>query len=274
MISIIVCSRHREVNRSMEENIQMTIGDVAYELVWIDNSDNKYTICQAYNKGVRLAKYPFLCFMHEDIVFYTKDWGGMALKAMSDTSVGLLGVQGCTYYDESTIYWTMSGFRKANTILPWQNDKIKEDDFPILGTEVVAVDGMWMFTRRDLFKEIHWDEHTYNGFHMYDVDICMQFNTMGLKIQLLEDLWIQHNSYGNWNTDFFKGCQKFHEKWDKYLPVSAMPITEDIKKRARENAMRNICRYGAESAKSQRRLSLWPYKIATKICLWMRNDIW
>lgn len=48
--------------------------------------------------------------MHEDIVFYTQNWGIMAIKAMSNMAVGLLGVQGCTYFDESTIYWTMSGF--------------------------------------------------------------------------------------------------------------------------------------------------------------------
>lgn len=274
MISIIVCSTQKRIDPKLSANVRATIGDVVYEFVWIDNSDNRYSICSAYNEGVKRAKYPYLCFMHEDIVFYTHNWGGVALKAISNMAVGLLGVQGCTYFDESTIYWTMSGFKKANTILPGKSDKIREDDFPVKGNEVVMVDGMWMFTRKDYFDEIQWDQHTYQGFHMYDMDMCMQIISRGKKICLLDELWIQHNSYGNWNTDFFKGCKVFHEKWDKYLPVSVIPITEDVKKRARKAAMHAICKYGVESAKSQRRLSYWPYKIATKISLLFGKEVW
>lgn len=274
MISIIVCSLHHKPCVEFEKNVQTTIGNVVYEFVWIDNSDNKYSICQAYNEGVKRARYSYLCFMHEDVVFFTHGWGEMAINAFSDTKVGLLGVQGCTYFDQSTIYWTMSGFKKANTILPWQDCKIKEDDFPVSGDEVVVVDGMWLFTRKEFFLEIYWDEDSYRGFHMYDVDLCMQIINKGMKIKLLRKLWIQHNSYGNWNIDFFNGCKIFHKKWDYILPVSVMPITEEIQKRARQAAMHSICKYGIESAKSQRRLSSWPYKIATKISLLLRKDIW
>ena len=245
----------------------MTIGNVVYELVWIDNSNNKYTICQAYNKGVKMAKYPYLCFMHEDIVFYTEGWGTMAIDAMSDSDVGMLGVQGCTYFDESTIYWTMSGFRKANTILPGQIEKKKEDDYPISGNDVVIVDGMWMFTRKELFQDIHWDEQTYHGFHMYDLDMCMQIVSRGMKIRLVDKVWIQHNSYGNWNADFFQGCLLFHNKWDAFFPVSVMPITEEVRKVANKASFYTICKYGMEFAKLKGRLSLWPYKIATKVSL-------
>lgn len=274
MISLIICSRHPKIGRDFEKNIQMTIGDVVYELVWIDNSDNKYTICQAYNKGVMMAKYPYLCFMHEDIVFYTEGWGTMAIDAMSDSSVGMLGVQGCTYFDESTIYWTMSGFRKANTILPGQIEKKKEDDYPVFGNDVVIVDGMWMFTRKDLFQDIHWDEHTYHGFHMYDLDLCMQIVSRGMKIRLADEVWIQHNSYGNWNVDFFQGCQLFHNKWDAFFPVSVMPITEEVRKVAKKASFYTICKYGMEFARSKERLLSWPYKIATKVSLLLKRNIW
>lgn len=274
MISIIVCSRHHEIGQELENNISKTIGDVVYEIIWIDNTNNKYTICEAYNAGVNLAKYPFLCFMHEDIFFYSNNWGTTAIDAMADTNVGMLGVQGCTYFDESTIYWTMSGFKKANTILPGSIEKKKEDDYPIQGNDVVIVDGMWMFTRKDLFRIIHWDENTYHGFHMYDLDLCMQIISHGMIIRLAEELWIQHNSYGNWNVDFFQGCKLFHDKWDRCLPVSVMPITEDVRKVARIASFHTICNYGKEVAKSKKRLSLLPYKMATKISLILGMNIW
>ena len=274
MISIIVCSTHKEVDRKLEENVRMTIGDIVYELIWIDNADNKYSICAAYNEGVRRANYQYLCFMHEDIVFYTQNWGRLVVEYMSDTIVGGVGVQGCTYFDESTIYWTMSGFRKANTILPGHTDKINENDYLVEGNDVVVIDGMWMCIRKELFQNIHWDEQTYKGFHMYDMDICMQILMRGMKIQIVDDLWIQHNSYGNWNESFFEGIKLFHEKWDAFLPVSVMPITDEVRKCARKASMKTICKYGKEVAKSKKRLALWPYKIATKLSLSLKKDIW
>lgn len=53
-----------------------------------------------------------------------------------------------------------------------------------------------------------------------------------------------------------------------------MPITEKIQEWARQAAMHSICKYGIESAKSQRRLLLWPYKLATKMSLLLGKDIW
>ena len=116
MISIIICSRNSQCSDKYTEHIHNTIGNIPYEIIWIDNSDNQRNMCQAYNYGVSLAKYDYLCFMHEDIVFHSKDWGKMAIAAMSDDSVGMLGVQGCVFFCESTTYWTKSLFRKALSI--------------------------------------------------------------------------------------------------------------------------------------------------------------
>lgn len=76
MISIIICSRNKNIDSELEQNILDTIGNIVYEVINIDNSTNNYSIFQAYNKGTQIAKYPYLCFMHEDILFHTADWGG------------------------------------------------------------------------------------------------------------------------------------------------------------------------------------------------------
>jgi hypothetical protein len=93
MISIIICSidpcRLDQLNR----NIEQTIG-VPYELIPIDNSSNRYGLCQAYNLGAARAAYPILCFMHEDIAFETADWGLSVIRHLEDPSVGLIGVAG------------------------------------------------------------------------------------------------------------------------------------------------------------------------------------
>lgn len=276
MISLIVCSRHPVCTKDFRLHIQSTIGNIPYEIIWIDNSKNQRSICQAYNYGVSLAQYDYLCFMHEDIVFHTKNWGKMAIKEMVDASVGMLGVQGCVYFCESTTYWTKSLFRKAHIIQvkEGKKKKIYEQDYPC-GNSVVAIDGLWMFMRKNLFiKGIKWDEEHFRNFHMYDMDMSMQVIQNGLKIQILETLWIEHKSWGNFNNDFYEDNKIFHEKWDSFLPVSTIEVTEEVKTLSQKAAFKEICRLGKEYALSNKRLSMWPYKIATKVCLILGKDIW
>ena len=260
----------------LKNNIQETIGDIPYEIVWVDNTCNQRNICQAYNYGAKIAKYEYLCYMHDDIEFHTKEWGLLAVKEMNDSEVAMLGVQGCVYIDESTTYWCTSGFRKAHIIQTHKGheERIFEEDYPC-SNDVVAIDGCWMFCRRIIFESgITWDEQTFNDFHMYDMDLCMQILKRHNKIRILENLWIDHHSWGNYNLGFYSACKIFHNKWDDYLPVSTIPMTKEVMKLARKAAFVEIVKKGKAEALSFRRLSMWPYKIATKVSLLLRKEIW
>lgn len=77
-----------------------------------------------------------------------------------------------------------------------------------------------MATRKELFlNQLYWDTKTYNGFHFYDMDISMQVIEKGLKIQIIEDLLIEHKSKGQLNKSFYKNSKIFHQKWDNHLPI-------------------------------------------------------
>lgn len=68
MISIIICNRKKVLDPKLENNIKSTIG-IEYEIINIDNSDNRYNIFQAYNKGIQNPNIHIfaLCMM----IFYT-----------------------------------------------------------------------------------------------------------------------------------------------------------------------------------------------------------
>ena len=74
MISIIICSRNLGIDPKLSTNITSTIG-CEYELIVIDNSQNKYSIFQAYNIGIEKSTSEIICFVHEDVLFHSKDWG-------------------------------------------------------------------------------------------------------------------------------------------------------------------------------------------------------
>ena len=71
MISIIICSRTQAISKDLSENVQNTVG-CDHELVIIDNSENQYSIFEAYNLGIKQSKGEYLCFAHDDILFHTK----------------------------------------------------------------------------------------------------------------------------------------------------------------------------------------------------------
>jgi hypothetical protein len=105
MISIIICSQNKVLNEALNQNIIDTIGDCLYEIVFIDNSNNKYSIFEAYNLGVEKAIYPYLCFIHEDIIFRTKKWGLALCRVLDNKDVGIVGVIGCKFLMDLSYGW-------------------------------------------------------------------------------------------------------------------------------------------------------------------------
>ena len=104
MVSIVICNRGNRISPVLEKNISETIG-IEYEVVCIDNSKNQYNIFQAYNIGVAKARYPLICFMHDDILYHTIDWGKKLLQHFQDPSVGMVGIAGPTYISKFPGIW-------------------------------------------------------------------------------------------------------------------------------------------------------------------------
>lgn len=73
MVSVIVCSTHNGIPDVLKDNFEESIG-VPYELIVVNNSKNEYSILTAYNMGVERSSYPYLCFIHEDVMFRSMFW--------------------------------------------------------------------------------------------------------------------------------------------------------------------------------------------------------
>ncbi|MBP1639430.1 MAG: hypothetical protein H6Q17_1013 [Bacteroidetes bacterium] len=250
MLSLIICSRNQELSTQLKENIHTTIG-CEYELVMIDNSRNTYSIFEAYNEGVKRAKYPYLCFMHEDVRFHTQDWGNNLIKHFqSDNSVGLIGVVGTHFIPKTLSYWCdttlLSGRliqgqtinnRYTHTLVEHTQYTLEKNFI-----EAAAIDGFWFSIKRNLFNEIAFDEKLHEGFHFYDMDISMQVISNNYKIIIVMDILIEHFSYGNGGTGFKSAQKRFFKKWERELPVikginlsnqEARTITDRIVRRKR-----------------------------------------
>lgn len=92
MISIIISTNHQERLKNISDDIKKTIGKIDYEIIDIFNP-KRYSLCEAYNIGVEKSKYHYLCFVHDDVIFRTNNWGERLVDLFeNDPQIGLVGV--------------------------------------------------------------------------------------------------------------------------------------------------------------------------------------
>ena len=230
MISIIICSKHKNLSTSLLRNIANTIG-YTYEIVHIDNSNSKYNIFEAYNEGVRRSNGDILCFMHEDICFHTPSWGMTVADKICESNIGVIGVVGGIMISPKVDWRFISGnvvgriWQGYHTVEPKPYYYFQNHNFgyPIENNykglyKVAVVDGAWMCIRKELFNHISFDTTNYKGFHLYDNDICMQVNALGKGVYVTKEILIEHYSNGAFTNTFEKAYNVFAEKWNDYLP--------------------------------------------------------
>ena len=226
MISIVICSRTPVITEALQNNIEASIG-CAHEIIVIDNSQNEYSIFSAYNKGVELSQYAIICFMHDDIVFHTQNWGNKVVEKFTAEKLGAIGVAGSPYYPLIAGPWWSGGLVTKNIIQPGNTkpdylayQEPVKDQLPVL-----VLDGVWICIRKSLFNTIRFDEKRLKGFHLYDVDISFQVHTQGYELASVYDIVIQHASNGVMNQNWMENCLAVQKKWANQLPLCIIPIS-------------------------------------------------
>ena len=227
VFSIIICSRQKDIPERLQKSIAETIG-VPYEVVVIDNSNNDHSLFSAYNEGVRRSKGEILCFCHDDILFHTAGWGSSIRKIFTDDSIGAVGVIGTHFLPNAPMYWWSSPFISQYSVNNDKGDVQLNDNREYFHgdiADVVAVDGVCFFIPRRLFDSIRFDDRTYQGFHVYDMDICLQVQELGKRVCVTDVLTIEHF----WSEESIKdekymavldgNLTLFQRKWKDRLPM-------------------------------------------------------
>jgi len=224
MLSIIICSRDRQLLQQVSKNIDDTIG-ISYEIIAIDNSNGDYGICKAYNIGASRAKYSFLCFMHEDIRIYTQGWGQLVVSKLEAKETGVIGIAGgrIKTCNPETWYLPIHQSIRMSIIENTTTEKVKYSLYNPNNeetSEVITLDGVWMCCRKKVWDENRFDEDTFRHFHFYDLDFCLQLYRKKLKVKVIYDILIEHYSTGNLNRIWIKDAILYWQKWNNYLPIS------------------------------------------------------
>lgn len=231
MISVVVCSRQPPSWQVHQNHIRQTIG-CAYEYIRIDNSDGAGGICAAYNNGAVRATGEIIVFMHEDVFAATPHWGPILKRKFdTDRTVGCVGLAGTQYLLEDNPFWAAAGRPYIHGRVVHEERKqgrliltvfsIEDGD-----REVVAADGLFLAVRRPILQTVHFDEETFDQYHFYDLDICMQIRR-NYRIIVTTDILVKHLSGGAFDDAWRTYAGRFLKKYSSELPVSCTEIPAD-----------------------------------------------
>lgn len=221
MISIVICSRTQNISTVLTENIKNTIG-CDYELLVIDNSENNYSIFEAYNLGIEKSKGEYVCFIHDDILLHSNGWGDIIHHVFNeDAQIGLIGVAGAQIKTKMpSAWWDCPKEQKAIHIIQHFPTKEKEKwQFGFKNSqmvEVVAIDGVFMALRKDTRIKFSTDM---TGFHNYDLNISFECKKYNYKIMVSNEILVEHFSLGTLNESWIDSTIKIHSIYKKLLPL-------------------------------------------------------
>lgn len=276
MLSIVICSVSPERLQQIALNIQDTIG-VEYEIIAIDNREKNWPIARVYNEGAYRAQYPYLFFVHEDVKFHSQNWGIVIEEKLKEPNCGVIGFAGTRVMLNCYSGWLQShhwmclllyqGLGEGMTELRAHHAYL-EHPFE----EVIALDGLGMFVRKEVWEEYPFDEVMLTGFHCYDVDFSLQIaaskkykNYVCCSTKVL----IEHFSPGNLNHSWYKDTIRFHkQKWNKILPmkIDGMKLSHRDEKKYKERCFYYFVRGILQTNYPERKLMLKEFLFCS--CSW------
>jgi hypothetical protein len=232
MISVITCSINTTYLNNFRTSLEKTIG-CEYQLIIIHNLQEKLSLCAAYNVGAKKAIFDTLCFIHEDVLFKTENWGKILLNHFEqNTRLGIVGIAGANLKRKMPSSYTQpitNGINplRYNLIQAYKKQKktphlMQSNPANEILSEVVCVDGVFLATKKHIWQEFPFDEELLDGFHAYDLSFCLQIGQK-YKIGVCHDVLVEHLSEGENNTDWFINNLKVHQKWKHSLPRTIDP---------------------------------------------------
>ncbi|MBQ5701900.1 MAG: hypothetical protein IIV68_07245 [Alistipes sp.] len=220
MFSIIVCSINPDNAQTLKQSIEAT-ASMPFELIVFDNRQSGLGICQVYNQCAERAKYDYLCFVHEDILFHSKGWDAILAGKLSEDSCGVIGFAGGTAKYPYLYGWqNISTFcqkhylRGDGTKSSLRSSKSKSNF-----SEVVTLDGMCLCVRADVWGKHPFDAATFRGFHSYDTDFTTALFVAGYKNYVCHNVVLEHRSTGSFSKGWLESVKIYLNKWSCHLPL-------------------------------------------------------
>lgn len=263
LVSAIVCSIRPDYFAAVSQALHAQFAQHELELIGIHDARS---LCEAYNRGAASARGEVLVFCHDDIAFLHADFGARVLAHLQHfDGLGVAGADRLVNGD-----WTAAGAPHLFGQVVHQ-PRAGESGFVLYvaglhGAKgashapcapVAALDGVFMAVRRGVWERIRFDEATFDGFHLYDIDFTFRAQRAGFKFAVASDLRLCHFSSGRYDARWHGYNRRFLAKFPQLsncLPADRhSPL--NVKLQTLEQVERLLtalfhCRFGARETQS------------------------
>ena len=229
MISVLICSNNPGLLTQVTNNITTTIG-TEFEILHFDNRKAKKGLCEVYNELALRANFPYICFLHEDVLFQTHEWGKKLNEIfLQKENTGLIGIAGSKYKSLFFSGWfsNVKELDCAHYIHQYKNSieyvNLSPDNKNIL-QEVVCIDGVFMCCRKEVWENNRFNYDLLQGFHFYDIDFSLRIARNYTVVITYEIDLIHITSGGDYGNNWVIEAMKYHKQMKNELPFSKIHI--------------------------------------------------
>jgi hypothetical protein len=209
-VSVIICSITPAKFDRVSANYAAVFGGLAHEIIGIHDARS---LAEGYNRGVRKAHGDILVFSHDDIEIVSPDFAAKLVNRLSESD--LLGIAGTDHICGGS--WIDAGWPHIyGQIGVPRPDGITATTYLMDGASAApmqALDGAMFACRRAVVENTTFDESTFDGWHLYDMDFTYSAARAGFRVSVENDLLIVHQSTGNFGESWRGYARSFMAKY-------------------------------------------------------------
>ncbi len=218
-VSVVISTR--KIDDLFLKHVEKMFSHPKTEINVYEN-DGVSSLSEIYNNGLNDSKNDIVVFLHDDIIIETTNVTPKIVRLFEENpEYGIIGVAG-TDNLTSGRWWdnreNMFGIVAHEHEGKRHVNHYSKQTFGDKPKEVVIVDGVLMMVHKKRIK--HTFNQQFEGFHFYDLPICVENYMDGVKIGVTTKIRITHKSIGMVNKKWEKNKLLFEALYEKKLPLT------------------------------------------------------
>jgi GT2 family glycosyltransferase len=225
-LSVIICSIDAAKYAAVTAHYTRLLSGYPHEIIGIHDARS---LAEGYNRAARKARGEVLLFSHDDVEIVSSDLAPAIVRAIKTLDV--IGVVGTSKVLSG--YWPAAGHPFLHGWLaqpaPVGQDGSQRFYVGVFGVDgaltagLQGLDGMFFVARRAVVEAVPFDEHTFDGFHGYDLDFSFAAHLAGFSVGTSAEIAVIHSSGGSFGEAWQRYANRFAEKHRDRLPHEVFP---------------------------------------------------
>jgi hypothetical protein len=217
-VSVVISTR--KIDDEYLKHVEKMFSHPKTEILIYEN-DGVNSLPEIYNIGLNDSKYDIVVFIHDDLILETKNITPKIIRLFDkNPDYGIIGIAGTDnlisgmwWQDRTSMYGIVGheheGKRHVN--------HYSKGDYSENLKQVIVVDGLFIMVHKKRIK--HTFNQQFEGFHFYDLPICIENHLDGVKIGVTTKIKVTHKSIGMVNKKWEKNKLLFEALYEKNFPV-------------------------------------------------------